>query len=79
METEMIDLLYVLAGNYEQARTFAYSKGVHYTKMINVDRREKILGLRGKKLFVVGTAYDRDNYDELLTEARVREFDIQHV
>lgn len=73
------DLLYVLAGTYEQARKFAYSKGVQYTRMVSVDRREKIMGLRGKKLYVVGTAYERDDYDALLIEAGIREFDVEHV
>ena len=72
-------LIYVLAGNYEQARKFAYSKGAHYTRTVYVDRREKLMGLRGEKIYVVGTASERDNYRKLLMEARIREFVVEYV
>ena len=72
-------MLYVLAANYEDARTFAYSRGHHYTRMSNVDRREKLMGLRNVKLFVVRGAEDRKNYADLIQEAKIRGLQIEYV
>ena len=75
----MSELLYVLAANYEEARTFAYSKGYHYTRTVNVDRREKLMGLRNAKLYVVAGAETRKNYADLMQEAKIRELEIEYV
>lgn len=77
------ELLYVLARNYEDARNYArnyaYKKGCHYSRMVNVDRREKLMGLRDVKLHVVPGAEDRKNYAELMHEAKIRCFEIVEV
>ena len=73
------DRLYVLAGNHEHARDFAYKRGCHSTRMVNIDSREKIMGLQGVKMYVIGTARNRHDYDELITEAKIREFEIEHI
>ena len=70
------ELLYVLARNYEDARDYAYKKGCPYSRMVNVDRREKLMGLRDIKLHVVPGAEDRKNYAELMHEAKIRGFEI---
>jgi hypothetical protein len=72
-------MLYVLAANYEDARAFAYSRGHHYTRMSNVDRREKLMGLRSVTLFVVRGAKDRKNYADLIQEAEIRGLQIEYV
>lgn len=73
------DLLYVLARNYEDARDYAYKKGCHYSRMVNVDRREKLMGLRDVKLHVVPGAEDRKNYAKLMQEAKIRHLEIVYV
>ena len=75
----MNGMLYVMAANYEDARTFAYSRGHHYSRMSNVDRREKLMGLRGVTLFVVDGAENRKNYGDLIQEAKIRELQIEYV
>ena len=72
-------MLYVLAANYEDARTFAYSRGHHYTRMLNVDRREKLMGLHNVSLFVVRGAENRKNYADLIQEAKIRGLQIEYV
>ncbi len=73
------DLLYVLARNYEDARDYAYKQGHHYKRMVNVDRLEKLIGLRGIKLHVTANANYRANYEALMCEAKVRGLDIWRV
>lgn len=73
----MSEMLYVLAANYEDARTFAYQRGHHYTRMVNVDRREKLMGLRNAKLHVVRGAENRKNFGELIQEAKIRGLEIE--
>lgn len=72
-------ILYVLAANYEDARIFAHSRGHHYSRMSNIDRREKLMGLRDVTLFVVHGAKNRKNYTDLIREARIRELQIEYV
>ena len=73
------ELLYVLARNYEDARDYAYKKGYHYSRMVNVDRREKLMGSHDVKLHVVPGAEDRKNYAELMQEAKIRRLEIVDV
>jgi hypothetical protein len=76
----MSELLYVLAGTYDHARDYAYrNHGVHYSRIVNVDKPDKLRGIRGLKLYVTRTAVMRHNYDSLIQMAVERQMDIEYV
>lgn len=73
------ELLYVVAGRYDQAKAFADCRGVPISKLRYVDAPEKIKGLRGIKLHVHSSALDRKDFGDILQEARIRGFEIVDV
>lgn len=76
----MSDLLYVLAGTYEHARDYAYrNHRAHYSRVVNVDRTDKLRGIRGLTLYVTPTAVKRKNYAELIQMAEERQMVIKRV
>lgn len=76
----MSELLYVLAGTYDHARDYAYrNHKVHYSRMVSIDRPDKLRGIRGLKLYVTATAVTRKNYDEIIQMAVERQMDIEYV
>ena len=69
----MSQRIYVLAKDYEEARSYANKKGFHYSSTINVDRNEKLMGMRGVELHVTKNAHVRKNYMELVNMAKTCE------
>ena len=70
--------MFVIAENYEDARTFAYKQGCHYSSLVYVYNKEKLYGLRGVKLYVTHAAKFRKEYALLLQEAKIRGLDLKH-
>lgn len=75
----MSELLYVLAGTYAHARDWAYMQGFDSSRIVNVDRPDKLRGIRGDKLYVTHTAYMRNNIHEIMQMALERQMSIEYV
>jgi len=73
-------VLYVLSGTYQEARDFAIEQGIKSPrKFVYIDRYERIAGIRKKTAYIVGTAYQREDYRELLLRLKYHNFEIVNV
>lgn len=75
----MSELLYVLAGSHDHARDWSYRQGFDSSRIVNVDRPDKLRGIRGVKMYVTHTAYMRNNLHEIMQMALERQMDIEYV
>lgn len=75
----MSELLYVLAGTYDHARNWAYMQGFEPSRVVHVDKPDKLRGIRGVKMYVTHTAYMRNNLHEIMQMAVERQIDIEYV
>ena len=74
------ELLYVLAGTHQHAKDIGVKQfGFHPAKVVSVEKIEQLRGIRGLKLHVTETAWNRKNYHELLEMAAERQMDIEYV
>ena len=73
------DLLYVLAGSYEQALHFSKSLNVHRSRLVYVSRPEHLRGIRNEKLYVTGTYYDKADWLKCVELAEAQDFIIDYV
>jgi hypothetical protein len=63
----------ILAGTYQEAKEAGIRAGCAPGDIRYVNRIDKIFGLRGEQMLVAGTATLRDDYDEIITRARLQE------
>jgi len=75
----MSELLYVLAGSHDHARDWSYRQGFDSSRIVNIDRPDKLRGIRGLKMYVTETAVTRENYYEIMEMAVERQMDIEYV
>lgn len=75
------DLLYILAGNYDQAVYSARMLDVPRDRMRYIVDDRSLRGIDGreKTLYVCGTAWERKDYRELLDLAAARGFTPKNV
>lgn len=65
----------ILAGTYEQAREYAQRNRGPW-KFVAVP--SDLLGHRGEALYVVGTAYERIDYGDIIADASLRGWEVVH-
>lgn len=65
--------LLIIAGDYEQARNYAKGARLPPNKWRYVGGSEQLMGMRGARYVVVGTARQRDDYHKLMELVRVYE------
>lgn len=75
------EVLYVIAGDYQQALFFAKERGLtkDHLRYVNNDRDLHGIDGKGKTLYYYGTAYRQERCHEILNVARERGFNIEHV
>jgi len=54
-------------------------QGFDSSRIVNVDRPDKLCGIRGVKMYVTRTAYMRNNLHEIMQMALERQIDIEYV
>ena len=69
----MSDRFYVVAGDAHQARTWGQINHVSSHRIVIVTRPEYLCGLRGQTVVLVGTYWERRDYDEISTMLRAQE------
>lgn len=79
--SELNGLLYVLAGDYQQAVFYAKERGMTRDRLRDVSNDRDLRGIdgKGKNLYIYGTAYRRDRYREIINVAIGRGFNVKHV
>ncbi len=75
------DVLYVLAGEYRQAKDLAMAYEYPKNRLRYIDDSYKLRGIdgKGKTLFVYGTAVARDDYQECVRLATERGFKVVRI
>ena len=68
--------IYVFAGTYREAENFVNNRKDISPELVYVDRHERLRGLQGVTLHIVGTAYGNVNYSKIVEEAHIRGFKI---
>jgi len=71
--------LYIVALKYDDAREYAYKNGYHYSRMSYIYDRNKIMGLSDITLHVLPNAYERENFNQIIQEAKIRRLQIEYV
>jgi hypothetical protein len=67
--------LYIISGNFDQARRFAINRGLPLNRLVYVTTSEQLKGLRDVTVHITGT--QPPNYYALLDEAQIRNLQIK--
>jgi hypothetical protein len=67
-----MERIYVLAGNYEEFRTYLQHNNLSPKDAVYIDSRLRLLGTENPKVFKVGTWYTRDDRYWIEEEIRLR-------
>lgn len=72
------DRIFVLTGNMYQAQIFARNQGIPIKKIYYIQSVERLYGVNGagKKLYVGGNAHTRDDFQDIVSVAKQRGFEV---
>ena len=75
----MSNYINVVSFSPMQAREFAKGKGFSESRIRFIDSRQKMMGLRGEKLYVLESARMLDDFHRIMVEAQIYQFDVEYV
>jgi len=75
---KMNDVLYIIAGNWSQANSYAYDYSIEPWRWKYVYDINVIKGLRNIKYVYVGTYYERPDIDEIESMIYIMNYDNEH-
>lgn len=76
----MSEYLYVISNRYNEARDFANKKKLPISRLCYVFDRHRLMGLkRGTKVYILDSAKYRLDFDEIMLEVKIRDFEIEYI